>query len=120
MLTTIDTDWRECMHVDQHLHLVTKRASTAHFCSNALFGFYTFSGVLYYTYNNAIAIVHQTKNNNDTLRPFPVQILLPFEAEQSPVYELLVIGVFLQSMLNVYAVTALDALLFTLVRLGKF
>lgn len=116
----MDIDWRKCAHINQHLHLMTRKASTAHFCSNALFSFFTLSGVLYYTHNNVMAIVLQAKDDNDTLRPFPVKILFPFEAEQSPVYELLVVGIFLQSMLNVYALSVFDALLFTLVRFGNF
>ncbi|XP_014481496.1 PREDICTED: uncharacterized protein LOC106747954 [Dinoponera quadriceps] len=115
LLAAMDTDWRECVNVDQHLHMMTTKAGISHFCSNALFGFNTFAGAIYVMADTAIAIAHQAGGDNDTSRPFPIKILLPFEAEHSPIYELLVIVLFMHAMLNVYSVTIVNTLLFTLI-----
>ncbi|XP_032669845.1 odorant receptor 13a-like [Odontomachus brunneus] len=115
ILTSMDTDWRECVKVDQHLDTMTEKASVSHFCSNALLSFNTFVAVLYYVSDYTLAVMHFAKDDNDTSRPFPMKILFPFEAEQSPIYELLVVVLFLHAMLNVYTLTTLNALIITLV-----
>ncbi|XP_032669851.1 odorant receptor 13a-like [Odontomachus brunneus] len=115
ILADMDTDWRECVNVDQHLYLMTAKASVAHFLSNALFSFNAFAGALYYLGNNAIAIIQQSEGDNDTTRPFPMKILFPFETDQSPIYELLVVGLFVHAMFHVLTVTVVNSLIFTLV-----
>lgn len=120
ILDAMDTDWHECVNVVQHLHLMTAKASVAHFLSNALFSFNTFVGALYYIGDNAIAMMQQSEGDNDTTRPFPMKILLPFETDQSPIYELLVVALFVHAMFNVYTVTVVNSLIFTLVCFVKF
>ncbi|XP_014481495.1 PREDICTED: uncharacterized protein LOC106747953 [Dinoponera quadriceps] len=115
LLDAMDTDWRECASIEQHLHLMATKAGVSHFCSNALFGFNTFAGALYFMADTAIAIVHQAGGDNDTSRPLPVKILLPFEVDHSPIYELLVVFLFTQSILNVYTVSFVNVLLLTLI-----
>lgn len=120
VLAAMDTDWRECMNVDRHLQFMTKKASISYFCSNAMFGLYTLAGGLYILGEITIANVHLAEDNNDTSRPFPVKMLLPFKVDQSPFYELLVVSLCVQGMLNVYTVIIVNALLFAVVRLAKF
>ncbi|XP_032669827.1 odorant receptor 22c-like [Odontomachus brunneus] len=115
ILTSMDTDWRECVKVDQHLDTMTEKASVSHFCSNALLSFNTFVAVFYYVSDYTFAVMHFAKDDNDTSRPFPMKILFPFEAQQSPIYEFLVVVLFLHAMLNVYTLTILNALIITLV-----
>ncbi|XP_032669853.1 odorant receptor 13a-like [Odontomachus brunneus] len=115
ILTGMDTDWRECVNVDQHLHLMTAKASVAHFFSNALFSFNIFAAAIYYIGNNAIAIVQQSEGDNDTTRPFPMKILFPFDTDQSPIYELLFAALFVHAMFNMLTVTVVNSLIFTLV-----
>ncbi|XP_011148030.2 odorant receptor 22c-like [Harpegnathos saltator] len=115
ILSSMDTDWRECVNVDQQLRIMTTKASVSHFCSNALLSFNTFVAVLYYVGDYTLALMHFATAGNDTSRPFPMKILFPFEAERSPIYELLVVALFLHAMLNVYTLTTLNAFIFTLV-----
>ncbi|XP_014483808.1 PREDICTED: odorant receptor 13a-like [Dinoponera quadriceps] len=115
ILAAIDTDWRECVNIDEYFRLMTAKASIAHFCSNAMVSFNVTAGVLYLLGDYAVGIVHVAEGDNNISRPFPIKILFPFEAEQSPIYELLVVILFLHVLLNTYTVAILNALIFTLV-----
>ncbi|XP_032669854.1 odorant receptor 13a-like [Odontomachus brunneus] len=117
ILTGMDTDWRECVKVDEHLHLMTAKASVAHFFSNALLSFNVFAVTIYYLaiYNTAITIIQQSQGGNDTTRPFPMKILFPFEVEQTPIYELLFVALFVHAIFNMFTVTVVNSLIFTLV-----
>lgn len=120
ILVAMDTDWRECVNVDRHLQLMTKKASISYFCTNAMFGLYILAGGLYMLGEIMIANVHLAKDYNDTSRPFPLKMLLPFKANQSPIYELVVVSLYVQGMLNACMIFIVNALLFTLVRHAKF
>lgn len=120
ILATMDTDWRECVNVDQHLRVMTTKANISHVFTNAMLSFYLFLGALYLVGDYVIGIVHLAEGGNDSSRPFPMKLLFPYEAEQSPIYELLVVALFLHAMLNMYTVSTLNALIFTLVHLTKF
>lgn len=63
----------------------------------------------------AITSTNSAEDGNNTSRPFPIKILFPFDAEQSPTYELLLVFLFVQSMLNAYVMTVVEVLLFSLV-----
>ncbi|XP_014483806.1 PREDICTED: odorant receptor 4-like [Dinoponera quadriceps] len=115
ILAAMDSDWCECVNVDQYLQVMTAKASISHFCTNAMLSFNTIACALYFVGDYAIGIAHQAQGDNDTLRPFPIKITFPFEAEQSPIYELLVVILFLHVMLNMYTLTIVNALIFTLV-----
>lgn len=106
------------MNDDQHLHLMKMRANNSYFYTHALLSFNTVAGALYFGGDNLIALLHV--EGNVTSRPFPVRILCPFEAEQSPIYELLVVVLFVHSMGIVYTVNIFSSLVFTLVRFAKF
>lgn len=120
ILVAMDSDWRECMKDDQQLHLMTTRASSSHFCTKVLFNFNLSAGVIYFVGDNVMAVVHQLKGNNNTLRPFPLKVLFPFEAEQSPLYEVLVVFLFLHGLSIVYTIAILNSLISALVCLAKF
>ncbi|XP_032669920.1 odorant receptor 4-like [Odontomachus brunneus] len=115
ILTAMDTDWRECVKIDQHLHLMRTRASNSHFCTIVLLSFDILTAMIYYGADNAIAIIHVVKGDNYTSRPFPMKVLFPFEAEQSPFYELLVVLLFLNGVLTACTVGAINGLIFSLV-----
>ncbi|XP_018401478.1 PREDICTED: uncharacterized protein LOC108778724 [Cyphomyrmex costatus] len=52
--------------------------------------------------------------SNDTLRQLPIKVQFPFETQQSPIFELLVIILFLHVMLNSCTISILNALISTL------
>ncbi|XP_019699244.1 odorant receptor 22c-like isoform X2 [Harpegnathos saltator] len=112
ILAAIDSDWDECVNVNQHLHMMRTKASASYFCSRGWYIFNTFAGGLYFGGDCAMAML---TSGNNTARPFPTKLLLPFETEQSPVYEVLAFSLFLHGMLMVYIVATLNALICTLV-----
>lgn len=111
----MDNDWHECVNVEQHFYVMTIKASISYFCSNAMLSFNAIAGVLYVLSDYAIHFVSLVDDYNDTLRQLPIKIQLPFEYEQSPIFELLVVILFLHTMLHVCAVAILNGLIFTLV-----
>ncbi|XP_011148028.2 odorant receptor 13a-like [Harpegnathos saltator] len=115
ILAAMDADWRECVNVDRYSQVMTAKAGISYFCSNAMLNFNTIAGVLYLLGDYAVGIVYHAEDDNTTSRPFPIKLLFPLEAEQSPIYELLVVVVFVHVMLNTYTVAILNALIFTLV-----
>lgn len=110
----MDNDWHECVNVEQHFYVMTIKASVSHFCSIAMLSFNAIAGVLYVLSDYAIHFVH-LDDYNETLRQLPIKIQLPFEYEQSPIFELLIVILFLHTMLHVCAVAILNGLIFTLV-----
>lgn len=116
----MDTDWSECVKVDQHLHVMRTKASSSHLCTKALLGFDLLAGGIYFSGDNILAAIHLIKGDNNTARPLPMKLLLPSEAWQSPIYELLIILLFVQGMSVVYTVAVVNALLSALVYSEKF
>ncbi|XP_032669923.1 odorant receptor 13a-like [Odontomachus brunneus] len=91
------------------------KASISRFCTHFLLCFNTISGSLYFGGDNLVAIVQILRGYNVTSRPFPTKLLLPFDAEQSPVYELIVFVLYLHSMLMVYIDNLVRVLILSLV-----
>ncbi|XP_071644125.1 odorant receptor 22c-like isoform X1 [Temnothorax longispinosus] len=115
ILALMDNDWRECINIDQHLSMMTINASVSHFYSNAMLSFNGVAAVLYVLGDYVIRFVYSTKDYNNTLRQLPIKMLLPFETEQSPIFELLVVTLFLHVILISFTVAVLNGLIFTLV-----
>ncbi|KAG5326914.1 OR67C protein, partial [Acromyrmex heyeri] len=115
ILAAMDNDWRECINIDEHLNMMTIKATVSHFYSNAMLSFNGVAAVLYVLGDYAIRFVYTSKDHNDTLRQLPIKVLLPFETEQSPIFELLVAIMFLHIILVSLLVAVLNGLIFTLV-----
>nr|XP_012219954.1 PREDICTED: odorant receptor 22c-like [Linepithema humile] len=115
ILIAMDKDWRECMDVNQYLYVMTIKANVSHFFSNTILSFYGISGVFYVLGDYAIHIMHLVSDNNDTLRQLPMKVQLPFETEQSPIFEVLVVTLFLHVMANSFTIALLNGLIFSLV-----
>jgi len=118
LLIAMDSDWRECVDTDQHLYVMTIKANISHFCSNVMFSINTITAVFYLLGEYAIRFVssrYLTGDYNDTLRQLPIKIQFPFETQQSPIFELLAVTLFLHVMLNACTLSILNALISTLV-----
>ncbi|KYN18451.1 Putative odorant receptor 22c [Trachymyrmex cornetzi] len=115
LLTAMDKDWRECVNIDHHLYVMTIKANTSHFCSNIMFGINTIASVSYLLSGYAIRFVYLSGDYNDTLRQLPIKVQFPFETQQSPIFELLVVILLLHVMLNSCTLSILNALISTLV-----
>ncbi|XP_018301296.1 uncharacterized protein [Mycetomoellerius zeteki] len=115
IFAAMDNDWSECINIDENLNMMMIKASVSHFYSNAMLSFNGVAAVLYVLGDYAIRFVYSAKNYNDTLRQLPIKVLLPFETEQSPIFELLVAILFLHIILVSFVVAVLNGLIFTLV-----
>jgi len=111
----MDNDWRECININHHLYIMTIKANISHFISNALLSFTAIVAALYLLGEYAIRFVFLTEDYNDTSRQLPLKLQFPFETQQSPMFELLAITIFLHVMLHVCTVAILNGLIFTLV-----
>jgi len=110
----MDNDWRECINIDQHLHIMTIKANISHLISNILLSFNA-SVVMFYCLDVVICSVFSTADYNDTLRQFPVKIQFPFETQQSPMFEFIVITLFLHGTVHDCSIAILNGLILTLV-----
>ncbi|XP_072750309.1 odorant receptor 4-like [Anoplolepis gracilipes] len=115
LLVAMDNDWLECNDVDQYLNIMTIKASISHFWSNAMLNFNTFAGMFYLLGDYAIRFAYLTKGYNNSWRQFPIKVQFPFEAEQSPIFELLGLALFLHVMLGSCAIAIINGLIFSLV-----
>jgi len=94
---------------------MTIKANISHFISNAILSFTAIVAALYFLGEYAIRFVLQTENYNETLRQLPLKLQFPFESQQSPIFELLTVTIFLHLMLHACTVAILNGLIFTLV-----
>lgn len=117
LLDIVDTDWHESVNIDQYLHIMTVNASISQFYMQVLLVFNTIAGILYFGSDSIIAIMEGV---NVTSQPLPMRLQLPFDAQQSPIYELLVVFLFTHSMITMYTVNILSSLVLALVRFAKF
>ena len=111
----MDNDWCECINIDQHLYIMTIKANISHFISNALLSFTAIVGVLYLLGEYVVRFVFLIENYNDTIKQLPLRLQFPFETQQSPIFEFLVVTIFLQAMIHVCTVAILNGLIFSLV-----
>ncbi|XP_067206893.1 odorant receptor 4-like [Linepithema humile] len=115
ILAAMDNDWHECINVKQHLCVMTFKANLSHFCSNSILSICVFSSMLYILGDYIIRIVHLVEDRNITLRKLPIKIQLPFEAEHSPTFELLLIILLLLLLANSFTLGIVNALISSLV-----
>jgi len=115
ILVAMDNDWRECITMDKHLYMMTIKANIAHFISNALLSVNATVALLYLLGDYVIRFVFLNEDQNHTLRQFPIKIQFPFETQQSPMFEVLVVTIALHVMLHVSILCILNGLVLTLV-----
>jgi len=111
----MDNDWREYINEDKHLYLMTIKANVARFTSNILLSVNAIVAVLYLLGDYVIRFVFFTENQNDTLRQLPIKIQFPFETQQSPTFEFLVVTLFLHVAIHACTIAILNGLMLTLV-----
>lgn len=111
----MDNDWRECIDVKQHLYVMTFKANISHLFSNTMLSFNTGVAVLYLLGEYAIRAAHIIGDKNNTFRQLPIKVQLPFETEQSPIFELSFAILFLHVMANTITVSLINGLIFSLV-----
>ncbi|XP_039310433.1 odorant receptor 22c isoform X2 [Solenopsis invicta] len=114
ILAAMDNDWRRSFSFEKHLYTMTVKASISHFISNALLSINAIVAVPYLLGDYAIRYV-LTENHTDTLRQLPIKIQFPFDAQQSPIFEILVVTLFLHVLIHACTIAVLNGLILTLV-----
>ncbi|KAF3054430.1 Odorant receptor 354 [Nylanderia fulva] len=99
----------------RHLYVMNVKTNLSHFFYNAMLGFNAIAGILYYIGDYALQSTSVTDDYNETLRQLPLRMQLPLKFEQSPIFELIVVYVFLQFLVHVFTVTVVNGLILTLV-----
>ena len=115
LLAAMDNDWHECVDIDQHLYVMIIKANTSHFYANIMISIYIIVGVFYLLSGYIVHFVYEIEDYNNTLREFPIKVHFPFENQQSPIFELLALTLFLHVLLNTSTVSIVNALISTLV-----
>ncbi|XP_011862387.1 PREDICTED: odorant receptor 13a-like [Vollenhovia emeryi] len=115
LVTAMDNDWRECVGSDQHLYVMTIKANISHWCSKVMLSVNVITAAFYLLGEYAIRFVYLSGDYNDTFRQFPIKVQFPFETQQSPIFELLAVTLFLHMMLNTCTLAIVNALISTLV-----
>lgn len=110
----MDNDWRECVNTD-HLYVMTIKVNISQFCSNVIFTINTITVVFYLLGGYAVRFMHISGDYNDTWRQLPIKVQFPFETQQSPIFELVAVSLFLHVTLNSLTLSVLNALIATLV-----
>lgn len=111
----MDNDW--CINIDQHLHIMTIKATISHFFSNGLMSFNAIVAAFYLSGEYIIRFIFLSEHYNDTVRQLPIKLQFPFEIQHIslPIFEFIAVIIFLHAILQVWSIAILNALIFTLV-----
>ncbi|KAL0133993.1 hypothetical protein PUN28_001123 [Cardiocondyla obscurior] len=94
---------------------MTIKANISHLVSNALLSLNAIVAILYLLGDYVIRSVFFTLSYNDTFRQFPIKIQFPFETQESPIFEILVVTLILHVIMHSCAIAILNGLILTLV-----
>ncbi|XP_032669831.1 odorant receptor 13a-like [Odontomachus brunneus] len=111
ILVAMDDDWNDNCVTDSHALVMTSKATLAHRCSNAMMILNTLSTVFYFLGNY---VSHRTISADEP-REFPVQMQFSFNATNSPIFEFIVLGLFLHVWETAVVIAMLNSLILTLV-----
>ncbi|XP_039310435.1 odorant receptor 67c isoform X2 [Solenopsis invicta] len=112
ILSAMNDDWNDCS-TDSHVYVMTSKANLAHRCSNVMLVLNTLSTFFYFI---GSFLSHRTISKNGDLREFPMQVQFPFDAAtDSPIFELIVLGLFLHVWETATVIALLNSLILTLV-----
>lgn len=107
----MDGDWHNDCVTDAYACVMTSKANLSHRCSNAMMTLNTLSAVFYFI---GSYVSHRTISA-DGPREFPVQMQFPFNATESPVFEFIVLGLFLHVWETAVVIAMLNSLILALV-----
>lgn len=110
----MDNDWHECINIDQHLNIMTIKATISHFVSNSLVSFNAIVAVLYLSGEYVIRFV-LSEHYNDTVWQLPIKLQFPFDTQHSPTFEFLVVILFLHVTIHASTIAVFNGLILTLV-----
>ncbi|EZA57548.1 ObirOr5-V22 [Ooceraea biroi] len=109
ILDAMEDDWNDCV-TDSYICVMKSKAGLAHRCSNAMMTLNTLSAIFYFIGNY---LSHRAVDGAP--REFPMQVQFPFNATNSPIFELIVLGLFLHVWETATVIAMLNSLILTLV-----
>ncbi|XP_018401474.1 PREDICTED: odorant receptor 4-like [Cyphomyrmex costatus] len=107
ILGAMNDDWNNC---STHTCAMMNKANLAHRCSNVMIILNSLSTIFYFIGNY---MSHRTASTD--FREFPIQIQFPFDATDSPIFEFIVLGLFLHVWETAVVIALLNSLILTLV-----
>ncbi|XP_067206903.1 odorant receptor 22c-like [Linepithema humile] len=111
ILRLMDDDWNECA-TKLHECMMMDKANLAHRCSNAMISINALSTVLYFIDSY---VRRRTFSEDGRFREFSVQVQLPYEAHESPIFEFVNVGLFFHVLETATVIAMLNSLILTLV-----
>lgn len=115
ILGAMDDDWNNCA-ADSYVRVMTSKAILAHRCSNVMMTVNALSAIFYFIGSH---ISHRAIAADGEHREFPMQVQFPFNATNSPIFEFVVLGLFLHVLETATVIAILNSLILTLVSRGK-
>jgi len=107
----MDDDWNDCI-TDSYTCVMRSKANLAHRCSNAMMTLNSLSTVFYFIGNY---LSHRKVSVDGDIREFPMQVQFPSDTTDSPIFELIVLGLFLHVWETATVIALLNSLILTLV-----
>lgn len=111
ILVAMDDDWNDCGDELREC-VMTGKANLAHRCSNVMMSINAVATVLYFVDSQ---VRQRMVSKDGQRREFPVQVQLPFEVQESPIFELVMLGLFFHVLQTATVIAMLNALILTLV-----
>jgi len=103
----MNDDWNNC---STHTCMMINKANLAHRCSNVMLTLNSFSVIFYFVGNYV-----SRRTVSTDFREFPIQIQFPFHTTDSPIFEFIVLGLFLHVWETAIVIALLNSLILTLV-----
>ncbi|XP_018047594.1 PREDICTED: odorant receptor 4-like [Atta colombica] len=105
ILGAMNDDWNNC---STHTCMMMNKANLAHRCSNVMLILNSLSVIFYFVGNY---MNHRIVSTD--FREFPIQIQFPFHATDSPIFEFIVLGLFLHVWETAIVIALLNSLILT-------
>jgi len=110
ILAAMENDWNDRMS-ELHECMMTGKANLAQRCSNAMISVNAMATVLYFI----DSYLRRRIVSEDGSREFPVQVKFPFELHKSPIFEFVIVGLFLHVLETATVIAMLNSLILALV-----
>lgn len=112
ILAAMENDWHDCQSSESHECVMASKANLAQRCSNAMISINAVATVLYFIDSH---VRRRAITGDGQYREFPVQVMLPSVAHESPIFEFVVVGLFLHVLETAIVIAMLNSLILTLV-----
>ncbi|KAL6254520.1 hypothetical protein P5V15_014573 [Pogonomyrmex californicus] len=112
ILDTMDKDWSDGIAVHSDISTMIRHANLSRQCSNVMITTNALA-VFFYTIGGPI-LRSMIQKNEDTTRELPIKMEFPFNVDNSPIFELILVLQFFHDLSVACIIAMLNALLITL------